>query len=456
MGRGNKVVGLCGNENYRRVCWEFRPQYLLAHRDDKGQIAEQVLAKIASLKPPGRVIERSADGKGYYIVDPKRAIEKTCQLLREKKFKTPKGMPSLPPNLKQKACQHRPRQTTHIKALYSDENSDYEAHEKRKVVKAKKTTKHKKPDPKKKVAPDKVKKTTNTKSGTKVKPDAPSSPLSRLKRIGVSRKVVKAKKTLSKSKTTKIVSTPGKTLAPAEMTVGRNTIGKVPRRSMRNIISKSIKEVQASTTDESQMAPPETVAIASAIPSVVEIANTIVALRLDTASPSRSHFQVPRQSVMAFEQEPADGNVESGYNVESKKDEKPSSLMSEPETTGKELLRGFSGYYARDAAGFGTGDDRFERELEGIAEVPLMSLVARGVSLCSFGPGSSFEQKERESSPQGVNEMVPNPPTLKSCNSLFVEGIEGTATHGSISPAIFENDDGGDTRINSGKFHSAY
>ena len=50
----------------------------------KGTVAEMVINEIACLDPPGRFLEPQADQR-FRQVSRKRAIEKTCQALREKK-----------------------------------------------------------------------------------------------------------------------------------------------------------------------------------------------------------------------------------------------------------------------------------------------------------------------------------------------------------------------------------
>ena len=51
----------------------------------KGTIAEMVINEIASLEPPGRFLEPLLETSRFRKVPRKRAIEKTCQALREKK-----------------------------------------------------------------------------------------------------------------------------------------------------------------------------------------------------------------------------------------------------------------------------------------------------------------------------------------------------------------------------------
>lgn len=67
---------------------------MCARNADKKGIAEEILKKIASLDPPGRVYEQANkdDAKGLFVVVPlSRAIEKTCQALRERKSVKPTG-----------------------------------------------------------------------------------------------------------------------------------------------------------------------------------------------------------------------------------------------------------------------------------------------------------------------------------------------------------------------------
>ena len=59
--------------------------YFEAPRSTKGTIAEMVLAELTALNPPGRFLEPLANHR-FREVPRKRALEKTCQALREKKF----------------------------------------------------------------------------------------------------------------------------------------------------------------------------------------------------------------------------------------------------------------------------------------------------------------------------------------------------------------------------------
>lgn len=53
------------------------------------------MEEVDKLSPPGRFLEKVEHEEKYVIVSEKRAVEKTCQLLREKKVKKPKGMDPL-------------------------------------------------------------------------------------------------------------------------------------------------------------------------------------------------------------------------------------------------------------------------------------------------------------------------------------------------------------------------
>eukprot|EP00977_Amphora_coffeiformis_P017720 scaffold5876_cov143-Amphora_coffeaeformis.AAC.1 len=321
MGRGQMVGGNSGNLNFRRVCWEHKEEYLLADRDEKQTIARKVLAQIGSLDPPGRVIHKSDDQEGFFVVNQKRAIEKTCQLLREKKVKKPDGMPSLPSKLMSVKSRKIPQrvQSMRIKASRNkDEDGDYEG--KPKVVKAKTTAKHKKialPIAKKKAAP-KAKKTTKSKSESKTIPHTIKPGAAKIVSSEVAKaKVAKAKKTFFKSKKAVNVSTPGKNTDRPKTTSDRKTPRVGIRRSMRNVISKSLKEASTSTDEDKQIDSPKAVAIALVTPTVVQSTKPTITPNCDTVVSQKDEYQVPRQQVMAFEEEPE------GDAVDSKKDRKP-------------------------------------------------------------------------------------------------------------------------------------
>ena len=87
-GRGNGIAQQQGNINFRRIVWEFRDTYEKAYRNAKKEVAVEVIEDIASLDPPGRFVCR-LDNDTFVEVPYERALEKTCQALREKKLQPP-------------------------------------------------------------------------------------------------------------------------------------------------------------------------------------------------------------------------------------------------------------------------------------------------------------------------------------------------------------------------------
>lgn len=96
-GRGNGVAFYPGNIQFRTLVQEHKAAYLQAERDDKILWARTVIAKIQQMQPPGRFLEKHAGmegrgeglgvsmaGGGGKIMSPTKALEKTCQALREK------------------------------------------------------------------------------------------------------------------------------------------------------------------------------------------------------------------------------------------------------------------------------------------------------------------------------------------------------------------------------------
>ena len=96
-GRGNGVAFYPGNIQFRTLVQEHKAAYLQAERDDKIVWARTVIAKIQQMQPPGRFLEKQAGmegrgeglgvsmaGGGWKIMSPTKALEKTCQALREK------------------------------------------------------------------------------------------------------------------------------------------------------------------------------------------------------------------------------------------------------------------------------------------------------------------------------------------------------------------------------------
>jgi hypothetical protein len=85
LGKGNGINSLPGNLRFRRIIWKYKPLYASTPRSLKGTVAELVINEIACLDPPGRFLEPQSEHRCFRQVPRKRAIEKTCQALREKK-----------------------------------------------------------------------------------------------------------------------------------------------------------------------------------------------------------------------------------------------------------------------------------------------------------------------------------------------------------------------------------
>jgi hypothetical protein len=92
-GRGAGVRSFCGNAYFSFVVWAFKDIYADAERSDKTIMALEIIEAIQKLKPPGRFVElmdgmQIEDGV-CVLVKPDRAVEKTCQALRDKKKTCP-------------------------------------------------------------------------------------------------------------------------------------------------------------------------------------------------------------------------------------------------------------------------------------------------------------------------------------------------------------------------------
>jgi hypothetical protein len=82
-GRGNGVAIYPGNRQFREFIRSFKDEYVRAYRNEKGNVASDVIRTVLSLNPPGRFVEKARNGNGYQLVDYSRALEKTSQALRE-------------------------------------------------------------------------------------------------------------------------------------------------------------------------------------------------------------------------------------------------------------------------------------------------------------------------------------------------------------------------------------
>jgi len=84
LGKGNGINSLPGNLKFRQLIQKYRTLYLETERMKKAAIAELVLNEIARLEPAGRFLEPLSGNERFKEVSRKRALEKTCQALREK------------------------------------------------------------------------------------------------------------------------------------------------------------------------------------------------------------------------------------------------------------------------------------------------------------------------------------------------------------------------------------
>lgn len=119
MGRGKRVSEWPGNIHFRQVINRFRDDYSKAARSKKVEIAKQVMACIHEiggrfLKENEDEVTSNANSSGgssttWVVVEPARAVEKTCQALREKeKARTPDKNPFTDPKKKTKLSPYTP------------------------------------------------------------------------------------------------------------------------------------------------------------------------------------------------------------------------------------------------------------------------------------------------------------------------------------------------------------
>eukprot|EP00977_Amphora_coffeiformis_P019575 scaffold7349_cov173-Amphora_coffeaeformis.AAC.56 len=385
MGRGNKVGKFAGNLNFRRVCWKHKARYLRACKEEKSKIAFEVLDEIGNLDPPGRFLEPQG---GYYVfVHPKRALEKTCQLLREKKVKKPDGMESLPMQRIQVNKSLRRRKPARN---LSDEEDEQEMHRPAEIV---------------------------------------SSVASKAK------KTVRKKKTQSKPKHI----AKGSHDKAITVTQAIKSIGKTPRRSQRQGLSKSAKKERVAKIEKEDAQEGKVQAQVTFSGSFKNMSTgdktRVSSPLIHPVTPSSGfYFGTPAtQPVMAFE-------AEHVFLPEDPADDKPMELLLPGE-----LLRGLSDYTFRNESEEDFEDGDFESELEKITEPPLLtSFSSRCASLCSVHlafehVANTFENNNR-GSPNGVID-ISGPPMLKSQNSLFIDEIDaGESERSAIPYDIFEDE----------------
>ena len=81
LGRGNGIASWVGNKAFRNIVLSYKAIYKKAYRCEKSFVSRQVIEDVH--KGGGRFVERDGSG-GYVEVTYEKALEKTCQCLREK------------------------------------------------------------------------------------------------------------------------------------------------------------------------------------------------------------------------------------------------------------------------------------------------------------------------------------------------------------------------------------
>jgi hypothetical protein len=81
LGRGNGIASWVGNKNFRNIVFSYKEAYKVSPRQEKSLVSRQVIEDVH--KEGGRFVERDSSG-GYVEVTDEKALEKTCQCLREK------------------------------------------------------------------------------------------------------------------------------------------------------------------------------------------------------------------------------------------------------------------------------------------------------------------------------------------------------------------------------------
>jgi hypothetical protein len=81
LGRGNGIASWVGNKNFRSIVFSYKKAYKKSPRHEKSLVSRQVIEDVH--KGGGRFVERDSSG-GHVEVTYEKALEKTCQCLREK------------------------------------------------------------------------------------------------------------------------------------------------------------------------------------------------------------------------------------------------------------------------------------------------------------------------------------------------------------------------------------
>jgi len=85
FGRGNAINKHPGNEILRQLAARKREDYKNAfYREQRNQIAEEILNQIQNLSPPGRFLKQEENTGPWYEVGNRDVILKICQVLRER------------------------------------------------------------------------------------------------------------------------------------------------------------------------------------------------------------------------------------------------------------------------------------------------------------------------------------------------------------------------------------
>jgi hypothetical protein len=122
LGRGNGIANYPGNLMFRQTVCAHRQLYENAYRSEKQSVAKQVIDSISSLDPPGRFIELTKGGK-YVLVPIEKVLEKTCQALREKKFKPPPKADALDTHKQLVAILPAKKKQKKVRKKYTTKNS---------------------------------------------------------------------------------------------------------------------------------------------------------------------------------------------------------------------------------------------------------------------------------------------------------------------------------------------
>jgi len=89
LGRGNFANAHPGNKQFRAYVGIQKEYYAASRKCDKPVFAKMIVNTINNLVPPGRFLRQDNDTEAWIVVDEKKALLKTRQVLREKSSKIP-------------------------------------------------------------------------------------------------------------------------------------------------------------------------------------------------------------------------------------------------------------------------------------------------------------------------------------------------------------------------------